>query len=391
MSGNRRFPRAKWVLPEVINPPERICFQIEVPKERFHLAAFRGALLNLASAVNWQDDPDHKAKDVAKVWDKIYLSVSVCEELDTNTGITLEDFMSQQIRISPDDSCIIQMWCIDHWEDWYNPKSCIASGSSQPGGAGTIEPGECRTFQARLDGNGKWLLPTGVSEGDTIQIGGAEGGWWDGNVLHAWNCPNGQTYALGACVSTGASDAGSPIPSQPIGRLIAQIGSNYYDAFNQTIPVPAGVTDENVYFQMNDATLGDNAGSVSFSVTVCKSGAALSGGITFSEGSGPTTIELGTEYVFNFTPGSDCPGGVDRWGLSFTLDRCLDIEVVNLVNFTSQVSIGCSAADGLLCPCGVGFSTPYTDPMSTDFSNQEGFNLNTIQAGTTVILKFTAP
>jgi len=391
MSGNRRFPRAKWVLPTVINPPERICFQIEVPKERFHLAAFRGALLNLASAVNWQDDPDHKAKDVAKVWDKIYLSVSVCEELDTNTGITLEDLMSQQIRISPDDSCIIQMWCIDHWEDWYDPRACIAEGSSQPGGDGTIDAGACKTYQAKLDGNGKWLLPTGVSEGDTVRITNAKGGWWDGNALHFWECPNGQLYTLGACTGSGDTDGSSPIPALPIGRLIAQIDTNYYDAFNTTIPVPAGVTDENMYFQMNDASLADNAGSVSFTVEVCKSDAALLGGLTFTEGSGATEITLGEEYVFNFTPIADCPGGVDRWGLSFTLDRCLDIEVVSLVNFTSQVPSGCSAADGLLCPCGVGFSTPYTDPLTADFSNQEGFNLNTIQSGTTIILKFTAP
>jgi len=272
MSGNRRFPRAKWVLPDVIDPPERICFQIQVPNNRMHLAAFRGALLNLASAVNWQDDPDHTAKEVAKVWDKIYTEVRACEECDTNTGITLEDFMSQQIRISPDDSCIIQMWCIDHWEDWYDPRACIAEGASQGAPSGELETAECRDFNVTLRGNERYILPVPVAAGYTVQILDAAGGWWDGNILHAWNCPNGHTYALGACVSEGASDAGSPLPDQPIGRLIAQVGAAYYDAFNTTIVIPAGTASSDMYFQMNDDTLTDNQGSVSFTVRVCNAG-----------------------------------------------------------------------------------------------------------------------
>jgi len=75
---NKRFPKAKWVLPAVIDPPERLCFTIQVPNERQHIAAFRGALLNLASAIAWQDDPDHTAKDVALVWRSIVDEVDNC-------------------------------------------------------------------------------------------------------------------------------------------------------------------------------------------------------------------------------------------------------------------------------------------------------------------------
>jgi len=388
----RRNPPAKWVLPIVVDPP-RICFQIEVPNERYHLAAFRGAILNLASALKWQDDPAHTAKRVAAVWDDIYLKIRTCSADNcADQGITLEDFMSQQIRISPDDSCIIQMWCIDHWEDWYDPRSCIASGSAQPGGAGELEPGECQSFPARLDGNGKWLLPTSVNEGDVLNITGAAGGWWDGNIGHAWNCPNGQTYALGACVSAGATDAGSPIPALSIGRLILQIGSNYYDAFNQTVVVPGGVTDENVYFQMNDATLGDNAGSVSFTVQVCKSAADEIVGITYDSGSGPASVLFGDEFVAYLQSNSDICAGVDIERLTMLFDQCADVEIVSLSNFVSQSAPPCNvAADGSLYPSCGGASGTYLDPYTTSFLSQGGFEINSAMPGCTVLLKLTRP
>lgn len=75
---SKRYPKAKWVLPDVINPPTRKCFTILVPNDVQHLAAFRGALLNLASATNWADDEAHTAKDVANVWKGIVVDVTEC-------------------------------------------------------------------------------------------------------------------------------------------------------------------------------------------------------------------------------------------------------------------------------------------------------------------------
>lgn len=66
--GRRRNEPAKWTLPTVINPEGRRCVMIEVPDERFHIAAFRGAMLHLAEAYKWADDPDHTAREVALVW-----------------------------------------------------------------------------------------------------------------------------------------------------------------------------------------------------------------------------------------------------------------------------------------------------------------------------------
>lgn len=64
----RRNPPAKWNLPTVIDPAERLCIQVPVPNDRMHIAAFRGALLDLASAYKWADDVAHTAREVALVW-----------------------------------------------------------------------------------------------------------------------------------------------------------------------------------------------------------------------------------------------------------------------------------------------------------------------------------
>lgn len=74
----RRNPPAKWTLPTVVNPPTRKCFTVLVPNEDYHIAAFRGALLALGSAYNWQDDDLHTAKDVAAVWRSIVADVNPC-------------------------------------------------------------------------------------------------------------------------------------------------------------------------------------------------------------------------------------------------------------------------------------------------------------------------
>jgi hypothetical protein len=265
----RRNPPAKWVLPDVIDPP-RICFQIEVPNDRQHLAAFRGAILNLAAAYKWQDDVAHTAKQVAAVWDDIYTKIRTCEPDNSgNLGVWIEDFMTTGFRVDPDNNCILQTWCIDHWETFWDISGCVATNATQSSPQGDLTPGQCQTFHVALQGNSKYLLPVPIDDNYTIQISNAQGGWWDGNILHAWNCPSGLTFAFGACLSAGVTDAGSPIPSLSIGRLIAEIDGVFYDAFNRTIVVPPATGSQNMYFQMNDASLADNQGSISFDLTVC--------------------------------------------------------------------------------------------------------------------------
>lgn len=266
----RRNPPAKWTLPDVVDPPDRICFKIDVPNNIYHLAAFRGAIWNLCSAINWQDDPDHTAKQVASVWRDVYDAVRRCNDSDNNDqGISLEDLMSQQIRISPDDSCIIQMWCIDHWEDWYNPFSCGLPAGQPSGGSPQPQAGGCQSYSAQFDAKSTWLLPTVVSAGDTIEISAVSGAGNDGAFLATWRCPTGQTFFAGACVGVGGVQGGDPAAAVDHMRLVVNIDGTWYDAYNTSITVPGGVSDAQVVFQINDDDLTDNSGSYAFNVNVC--------------------------------------------------------------------------------------------------------------------------
>jgi len=287
-------------------PSDTVCIVLQVPNSPQWLSALWWVLDQYNYWFNWEKTSDKRGVVVARRWRQMFWQARSenamgqdCEALIVKgLGIELGEDISMQIRISPDDSCIIQMWCIDHWEDWYDPRLCIVEASTQPPPGGELASGDCATYNVTLRGNEKYLLPVPVEAGYTIEISSASGGWWDGNVLHAWNCPNGQTYALGLCASTGASDAGSPIPSQPIGRLIAQIDTDYYDAYNQTIIVPTGVVSSDLYFQMNDASLSDNQGSVSFQVRVCNAGVQYE---QFTMDSATNTHETGFSTIADET------------------------------------------------------------------------------------------
>jgi hypothetical protein len=272
---NRRNPPAKWVLPTVIDPPGRRCFIIEVPDELYHMAAFRGALLNLASAYKWQDDPAHTAREVANVWREIVDNVKTCPpDCDPDLGgTTLEDLMSQQIRISPDDSCVIQMWCIDHWEDWYNPTECIVKGSVQPPpAAGNPSQGETKTVCLPLQANSQVVLPYTVSGGYTLTVHDASGAATDGAL--GWTCPDGGDYVLGGCGAPGTHEVGDPSATAYHMSIIAYIDGVYYPT-NAPIILPPDLVDEQVIFQLNDGTLSDNSGSLAFCVDVANNNQPL--------------------------------------------------------------------------------------------------------------------
>jgi hypothetical protein len=249
---------------------------LQIPNEPAHIAAFLGALYDLTLWNSWQRDTAHRAIIASQLWKRLWTDLindgfakRACPVLIGTPELTLEDALSSQIRISPDDPCIIQMWCIDHWEDWYDPRSCTVRQVSQPGPGGTVVTGDCKTIHGTLSASQKFLIPFPIDDGYTIEISNVDGGWWNGDALLAWECPSGFTYALGECVSQGPLDSGNPIPSLPYGRLIAQVGGASLDAYNTTIIVPAGTGPVDVYLQMNDAVLADNLGSISFDVKVC--------------------------------------------------------------------------------------------------------------------------
>jgi len=270
---------AKWVLPTEVDPAGRRCFVIYVPDEQFHIAAFRGALLDLGSAYKWADDDAHTAKDVAQVWRTVIDNMESCVDIN--------------IRLKPTDFCMLQL-TLDGgatWSDVADLSDCahaaavdeigqaidrgdLAGGGQQPGqGEGT--PGQCYDYHIQLSGNGRWISPVAVEDGDVITVDGESGAWWDGDITHNWQCADGSEYFLGECSGAGGYTQGTdPAPSvnhmRLIGNLPADTTTPFFDMFDTTYHVPSGVPIGDFYLQANDDLPADNQGSIGLHVQICK-------------------------------------------------------------------------------------------------------------------------
>lgn len=282
----RKNPPARWVLPDVVDPVARKCIQIQVPDDPAHIAAFRGALLALASGYNWSDDPTHKAKDVAKVWRDI-----LDNTFDWGCG-------GLQTKLRVDDICTLS-WSYDDWVtfDSYDPSGCILAnidsvvpgminqaildalqngqiqgGTGQQGPQSAPDNGSCRTYHVRMNAKDQWLCPSPIGATDTILFGNATGGASDGSL--AWYCPDGARYLFGAC-SEGLKTHVSGDPLNPGAYHMALIGNFngvYFDALTQEYVVPSGSPSGALTVQVNDNSLSDNTGEYEFDVTVCTGG-----------------------------------------------------------------------------------------------------------------------
>lgn len=270
----RKNPPAKWVLPDVVNPTDTVCFKVKVPNNKFHIAAFRGAMQALASAYKWQDDLAHTAKDVAQVWRKVADEIEKCGDNPTPTTKFIEEW--------EDD---LTLHCNIRWHDGVlqvtngcdcdgNPiwsdvcgKEGTDSGNSQPGGTTRPDAGKSKCYSFTLNANGTWKLPFYVRDGDIITITNAEGGMWSDGTPN-WYCPDGNQNILGVCTGIHATDGGDPDPSIDHMRVIYSVGSTFYDGYNTTNTLPDGTGNQDLIFQANDASLSDNQGSVTLTVCV---------------------------------------------------------------------------------------------------------------------------
>lgn len=268
----KKHPLARYVLPGTVNPPDTVCIQVEVPNDRYHIAAFMGQIYALASASQWQNDDAHTAIEVAKVWWGVFNNLRHCNNIQINSGA--DEGIEQMIRQNPTNPCLLETsingtdWCV-----FADLSKCVPAGGQPGSGSPQPNPGggeQC--YNARMQGNGKWLLPTQVNTGDVITISAVSDAATDGSGI--WYCPNGQTFFLGGCVGATTTSGSDPAPSVPHMRLIAKIGSNYYDAYNTSITVPSSTSFSNVEFQLNDASLSDNYGEITFKVCVTNNLAA---------------------------------------------------------------------------------------------------------------------
>lgn len=264
---SKRYPLAKWTLPITIDPP-RTCYTIPVPDDPYHRAAFRGALLALASATKWQDDLDHTAKAAAAVWREIYDLVVACEETTETLPESWDEDLTALCEALRFQNGKLQALCCGEWVDidGQPAQGWLAAGT----GAGTTPPvsGGCEDYKATIDGNGYWYAPFIVNTGDTIHVTNALGATYN-PAATIWQCPDGSLFFAGACLSSTVTAAGNPMPAILSGKLIAKIGSTFYDVYNGTFTVPGGVVNQPVQFQFNYASLVGSSGTVTFDVEYC--------------------------------------------------------------------------------------------------------------------------
>ncbi len=275
----RRNPPARWVLPATVDPAGRKCIQVMVPDDPAHIAAFRGAMLSLASAYNWADDPAHTAKDVALVWRAI---VDDMTEWGCGTDIQFRACVEGcGIEYSTDGgenwTCIDITACIANVADeriaaWYdaNRQDGTIPGAGAQGSDGAPQPNVCYDYEVQLNGNGIWLLPIAVDEGDTIEIENVNGVWWDGNEFGFWYCIDGHYFFVNACQNGSRTEAGDPLNTVNHMALVGQIDGVFFEALAGVYSVPAGVFGGQLFLQANDTDLSDNQGAANFRVHVCK-------------------------------------------------------------------------------------------------------------------------
>jgi len=262
--------KSRYILPTVIDPPTSTCYQVPVPNDPQHLAAFKGALYGLAKAYEWQNDVAHTAKDVAAVWLRIFNELEKCKPCATNTGFSgasgEDDLM---LRQNPDNPCELQnsvdgvTWCT-----WADLSLCF--GASQPGG-GSPQPqpgGGEQCYTAKLNASSQWLLPTTVNTGDTIHISNAQGAATDGGSN--WTCPDGSLFVGGFCIDgLQTYQPGDPVPLAPHMSIIANIAGTFYQVpIDTDYTVPGGISNAQVTFQVNDDPISDNSGDLAFQVCV---------------------------------------------------------------------------------------------------------------------------
>jgi len=266
---SKRNPKARWPLPLVVNPPGVRCYQIPVPDDIYHLAAFRGAIFELAKAYSWANDDAHTAKDVAAVWMEIFSNLERCADCPPNTGYAGagggdDDPM---IRQNPDNPCELQNsvngvdWCT-----WADLSLCVSGSQPGEGAQQPVPGGGEACYAAKLQASGYVLVPTVVNTGDAVSLVSVSGAGTDGGSN--WYCPDGNIFFAGACLGGAGFDGTDPLPSVAHMKIIAKIGAVYYDLTNGPITVGAGITNGQVTIQVNDATLSDNYGEYSLNVCV---------------------------------------------------------------------------------------------------------------------------
>ena len=263
-----------WTLPE-INEPKLSCITIPIPDDFYHKLAFFGQLDELSKWWNWERDDAHRGIIAANVWANIAIEARAAiigDCFGSSSGVNVDDMQLRQ------NGCVLEysLDCVT-WRTLYDPRLCDQLMGDKPGGSGSkpLAPGECRVFNLVVRADQQNLFPLPVSTGDRITLVTAQGAIATETPAPRWHCASGLIYFLGDCGGDFIYRELDPMPAEPHGSLIAQIGSEYV-AINagSELVIPAGHANATMLLQVNDDTYSGNAGEFVIQLKIC-SGAAV--------------------------------------------------------------------------------------------------------------------
>lgn len=253
-------------IPDVIDPGETVCLQIDVPKSRAHVSLLYGALYNLTLWNSYDPDSAHSGKQLAALWRTALATLRTCSGAPVFAGIE-EDF---EMPLRVDCDCNVFVTCCDGTEKQILTSEQVkAIIQSQPG-SGAPQPapgGGCQSYDGQLTAPGRWLIPTPVNTGDVITMESISGATYDSAGL-LWLCPNGSQYFAGGCVGGTLTDGTAPVPAAPLGSPVVKIGSNYYSLLSP-VTVGAGVVNTQPELLVNYPSSYSPTGTLTFTVQVC--------------------------------------------------------------------------------------------------------------------------
>jgi len=367
----RRNPQAKWVLPETVDPATRKCTTIQVPDDPQHIAAFRGALLALASAYNWQDDASHTAREVALVWRAIIDDMgiwgcSVLTDVRQKDGepCVLEKEMSGEwqpfanLRYCPPNlriaGGVLQYYDenTQEWVDYPSNTGGSAPGSqpgTQPGGDSGVPLNECKSIVLTVQGNGITIVPFRVLPGNTVLITEIRGAWtYNVNALNIgfWCCGEGTFFVAGQCGNP-IGTMGDLVTDQPVTRLIAQYGQEYFDA-QSTATIDASWDEDLLALRMNDSDTSYNAGSVTCLVTVCSGAWCHVWGAGFTAFMDVWTLMDDSTLVSGYIEGATTPGGNKTARVDYTFAVDTYISTIRVKADWQNANNGASIVGAIL-------------------------------------------
>lgn len=307
-------PEYVFPLPRNLYPARKRCVTFQIPDDVDWYMCFWGLLDELTFAKHYQKDSAHNGLIVAAAWKDVIDTARqnflkrLCDQKTTDTGVGVdEDFM---IRQNPDNPCLLET-SIDgtNWCAFADLSKCLNAPQTPPTNAPQPPPGGgSQCYDAVMNTNSLYLLPTTVSNGDVITVSAASGAT-STSYSARWACPDGSQYFAGACLGGwGFTSGTAPMPSQNVGRLIANLGGTFVDMMAGALTV-SGLSSSNqpVSFQVNDATIAGLSGTYQFKACVTNNQTATPSYSTailytdYTEHVTPFNTVIGKQYLISCT------------------------------------------------------------------------------------------